>query len=302
MLKKSLLIYISLLLLITLMSCNDEDNPENPLIMTSSYPVFVIISELTGEHVKTDYIVPTGASPHTYMPKPSDVKKASSAAALFYVATNLDGWVTDFPSEVKVKLIDMLPEDEIIYFDCGHDHSEGPEEHHVHKEEIDPHFWLDPVLVNKILPRIVETLSEILPEYSEEFQQNADKFSTKLEQIHRETKTILEKVEGQEVFLHHPSFNYMLERYGFYYAGAIEESPGKEPSPKFIATLIAKIKQSGVKAIFSEPQLNSKNAEVIAQEAGVNLYELNPVGDSDNMKNYRDLLVKNAEIFRKALE
>lgn len=284
-----------------IVSCSKDNEAQKPLFMTSSYPVYSLVKEIAGDAVDVDYIVPTGASPHTYLPKPSDIKAASSALALFYIAENFDGWITKFPAEKKVRLIDMLPMDEIIFFSCGHDHSTDDSHHH-HDHEIDPHFWLDPLSVAAMLDELTSTMISLYPKAEKDFKENAKNFKSSLTEIHSELSEILQPVEDAKLFLHHPSFNYLIERYGLYYAGAIEESPGKEPSPKFIADLVNNIKNSGVKAIFSEPQLNGKTVQVIAKEAGVQVFELNPEGNSENMKTYREILLNNAGIIRKALE
>ncbi len=289
-----------LFVFVLLVSCSKKESPK-PMFLASSYPVYTILTEIAGDVVDVGYIVPNGASPHTYLPKPSDIKKSSSALALFYIAPNLDGWITDLPTENKIKLIDMVSIDDVIYFDCGHDHTDN-RVHEEHENVIDPHFWLDPFVVRSILPELTDAMVKLYPAGKESFKANAEKFSSNLEKLDVELKDIFQNIEGKDVFLHHPSFNYMLTRYGLFYAGSIEESPGKEPSPKFISNLVSDIKTSKVKAIFSEPQLNGKTAQVIANEAGVLLYELNPIGDSNTIKTYNQILLYNANTLKKALE
>ncbi|MBX3044472.1 MAG: zinc ABC transporter substrate-binding protein [Candidatus Kapabacteria bacterium] len=294
--------YILLFLLLYLVSCSSDSNDEKPLFLASSYPVYSILCEIAGDAIVVDYIVPTGASPHTYLPRPSDIKYASKALGLFYIAPNFDGWITKVPSKKKIKIIDMVSLDNIIFFSCNHDHSQDGSEHNHHDHEIDPHFWLDPLTVLQMIEPLTRAMAELYPEGKEEFIKNSEIFSKNLLKIDKNLTEILEPVRDMDVFLHHPSFNYMLERYGLWYGGAIEESPGKEPSPKFIAELVRKIKESGVKAIFSEPQLNGKNVKIIANEAAVEIYELNPEGNSESMRTYEDILIMNAKILRKALQ
>lgn len=289
-----------LFIFVLFVSCSKKESSK-PMFLASSYPVYTILNEIAGDVVDVSYIVPNGASPHTYLPKPSDIKKSSSALALFYIAPNFDGWITELPTENKIRLIDMVSIDDVVYFDCGHDHSiEGG--HEDHENVIDPHFWLDPFVVRSIIPELTDEMTKLYPSGKESFNTNAERFSASLEKLDVELKAIFKNIEGKDVFLHHPSFNYMLNRYGLIYAGSIEESPGKEPSPKFISNLVSEIKTSKVKAIFSEPQLNGKTAQVIANEAGVRLYELNPVGDYNTTKTYNQLLLYNANILKKALE
>jgi zinc transport system substrate-binding protein len=291
----------AILTVLFLISCNENRNTK-PLFMATSFPVYVILNELAGDVADIQYIVPTGASPHTYAPKPSDVKKCANSVALFYIADNFDGWISDIPAKNKIKLIDFVQEQDIIFFSCGHNHNESNITETEHNHEIDPHFWFDPLTVKGTLNQLTEKLIKLYPEGKEQFTKNSITFSKKLDSINIELTEILSIVKNKTVFLHHPSFNYLLKRYNMVYGGAIEESPGKEPSPRFLAELVNDIKSSGAKAIFSEPQLNLKTAKVIADESGVKLCELNPEGSSTKTKNYRDILIFNANVIKNGLE
>ena len=109
-------------------------------------------------------------------------------------------------------------------------------------------------------------------------------------------------VIGKPVFLFHPSFRYMLKRYKLIYLGAIETSPGKEPSPKYVLQIVEKINSSGAKALFTEPQLPNAPAKTIAEAAGVSLYELDPIGGVKGKMSYSDLILYNADLLAKALK
>jgi ABC-type Zn uptake system ZnuABC Zn-binding protein ZnuA len=79
----------------------------------------------------------------------------------------------------------------------------------------------------------------------------------------------------------HPAWNYFSKRYGLKVAGVIEESPGRESSPKHIAKIVSEIKRINSRIVFAEPQFNPKIAEVIAKEAGAKVLFLDPIGGAD---------------------
>ena len=76
----------------------------------------------------------------------------------------------------------------------------------------------------------------------------------------------------------HPSFSYFARRYNLHEVGTIEAAPGREPTPRHLQNLVAAIRRYGIKVVFAEPQLNPRVAEVIAQEAGVKVLRLDPMG------------------------
>ncbi|HRP01338.1 MAG TPA: metal ABC transporter substrate-binding protein [Candidatus Kapabacteria bacterium] len=293
---------ISILLALLLFNCSAEST--RPTIVVTSFPAASIIRELVGNSIDVDILVPSGASPHTYSPKPSDVKKSSYSLAFFSIADNLDGWSKNIKTKKHLQLINFLPDSLKLYFSEAHNHSHEGHNHddgHTHNNSLDPHFWFDPIAVKAILNPLSDTLSKLLPSHSASIKKNAELFAKRLDLIHKEVSSLTRNLVAKPLFLQHPSILYFAKRYNLEYMGSIEETPGKEPSPKYISEMVKEIKESQATAIFTEPQLNRKAAEIIAKEAGVLLFELDPVGGTNEIKNYSDLIIHNAKILVKAL-
>lgn len=271
--------------IIIISGCSGEKG-KVPKYAVTCLPLKFILMEIIGSEEEITLLVDAGYSPHTYSPQPSVLKKMEKAELIFFVEKDFDKWFIRQPFNNLKEVFKLLPESFILRFDENH---------------VDPHFWTDPLAVKTIIPDLTQILIEKEPEKAEIYKENANKFMDKLSQLDQKISEILEPVKGSEVFLFHPSFKYMLQRYGLIYAGSIEEFPGKEPSPKYIADFMSKVKISQTKAIFSEPQLSDKSAESIAESAGLNIYLLDPLGGIDNRNNYFNLMLYNAQILLRAL-
>jgi zinc/manganese transport system substrate-binding protein/manganese/iron transport system substrate-binding protein len=72
----------------------------------------------------------------------------------------------------------------------------------------------------------------------------------------------------------HDALGYFNAAYGITYVGSVIPSfdDNAEPSAAQIDKLVDAIKDSGVKAVFSEASVNPKAAKTIAEEAGVTVY------------------------------
>jgi zinc transport system substrate-binding protein len=127
------------------------------------------------------------------------------------------------------------------------------------------------------------------------YQANGSRFAVELDDLDRRLGEILSPVRGAAVVLHHPSVRYLLNRYGLRLLRVIEESPGKEPSPRYIQDLVNEMKAAGVKAVFNEPQLALRPVEVIAEAAGVPVKTLDPLGGEPGRETYSELLLFNAK-------
>jgi len=61
-------------------------------IVSSIYPVADMVRQVGGAHVDVTVVLPAGASPHTFEPKPSMLKKFSSAKIFFMIGAGLEFW------------------------------------------------------------------------------------------------------------------------------------------------------------------------------------------------------------------
>src|SRR5438477_9916657 len=131
-----------------------------------------------------------------------------------------------------------------------------------------PHFSLDPGMAATITRNILDGLARVAPQHRAIFEKNREAFLTRLEsEMAKWTKT-MEPVKGAKVVVYHPTFIYVLTRFGLVQVGMVEDRPGIPPSPGHLARLIAQMKQEKVKAVLLEPWNDRKLAERVAQEAG----------------------------------
>lgn len=275
---------------------------DQPTFAASIGPLAAILDELTSPRARVECILPPGASPHTYSTRPSDLRKIERGA-LFWVAPQLDGWAERLPAARKIEVLSLLPEPYRLGWGGLHaDHEHGDRNHAT--GDIDPHFWTDPLAIKAILPALVSKLSEIDPAGAQLYQSNAKRMGVRLDALHAELAKTLAPVRGRPVVLFHPSFRYLLRRYGLTLAAVIEPAPGKEPGPRGIMQLVARVKAAKARALFTEPQLSRRVAEAVAETAGLPLLELNPLETADPTKTRRieDLIRSNALILKKGLQ
>lgn len=263
-----------------------------PQYVATIQPLGSIIEQIVGDQAEVVRLLPGGASPHTYEPRPSDVKKANAANALFYISDHLDSWAKRLASKHPIEVIGFLPEPFHL-----EPLNEGPHDQDHDHGEIDPHFWLDPLAVKAIVPYLLKALDD-----SEANQHRAEQLIEELDSLNQWIEKALAPVKGKSVLLTHSAFQYYLKRYGIKIAGVIETSPGKTPSPKRIRELIDIVRKQNVAAILTEPQLSNNPARVIAEAVGVKLVEVNPLGGVEGLLRYQDLLRHNTKNLLEALQ
>lgn len=244
-------------------------------------PLQIILEPVVGERVAV--LLGPAASPHTHDPKPSDVREAASAAVLFYGASELDGWASELGAAASVSLLGLVPDSLRIDADGLYD----------------PHFWMDPLTVGSMLTAISDTLCHFDSENCRTFRTNARAFGSRLQAVHDSTTVMMRPARGASIVLSHPFLRYFARRYGLHVAAVVEEIPGSEPTIRDVQQMVRQAHETRAHAIFTLPQHPSRAAEVVSNETGMPLVELDPIGGGAN--GYTDLLYFNARKIRDAL-
>lgn len=295
-----------------------QDEPVS--VVVSMQPQYDLVRQITGDAANVSRILPVGASPHTFEPTPSDVVTLAGADL---IVTNgvIDDWLldavaasgTDAPVLTLLDELDFSPitgdehdhEGETHEEEHGEEHEEEhANEAHEHRyENANPHIWNDPLLMEEAVPVFVAALSQIDPAHAATFEANGETLRQSLRELNTELAGMLEPVQTAPFVPFHDAWPYFVRRYGLNQVAVIEPAPGREPTPSYLAEVLAQLATTGAKAIFNDAQLPPRPAEVAAEEAGVALYTLDPEGGGvDGEQRYQDLMRQNAGTILEALQ
>ena len=145
-----------------------------------------------------------------------------------------------------------------------------------HEHGENPHIWTDPKRAEQMVDTIADGLAAAYPSAADTIQDNAVAYTAKLAALDEWSRANIDTVPAaQRLFVsNHDAFGYFVEAYNIDYVGSVIPSfdDNAEPSAAEIDELVAAIKQTGTKAVFSEASLSPKTADTIAREAGVKVY------------------------------
>ena len=134
------------------------------------------------------------------------------------------------------------------------------------------------MLAQEICRKIAAAFIQADPGHRAQYEANLKNYLAALDELDREIEQHAQTWRLRDFVSFHPSFSYFARRYNLHEVGTIEAAPGREPTPRHLQNLVAAIRRYGIKVVFAEPQLNPRVAEVIAQEAGVKVLRLDPIG------------------------
>ncbi|MDX1649888.1 MAG: metal ABC transporter substrate-binding protein [Myxococcota bacterium] len=257
-------------------------------VAVTLHPLALVVREVGGEDVAVQVLVPPGASPHTFEPRPSDVARLTDAALFVRAGGGADHWAAG--------LADAAPEVPQLVFAEVLD-ARMPDVPRAHA-------WLDPLAVRDALaPAVAQRLAALDPERADAYRTRLADFQARLTALDREVRGILAEAPGRHFVALHAAWDAFARRYDLEMAGVVEAAPGQEPSPGRVAALVETARRLGVPAIVVEPQLSPRVARVIAAEFGGEVVTADPLGDPDDPERdtYAELVRFDARRFREAV-
>ena len=250
-------------------------------------PQKYFVEKIVKDKFTINVMVKPGASPHNFEPKPSQMKSLVASKVYFLIGDATEkNWIEKFKQNAK----NTLFVDTTIGFEkiemAKHEHEEVAQHDHKKDEKdeehdhsgLDPHIWLDPVLVKIQAKNIYEAMIKIDSANSDFYKTNYEEFLKELETLDSNIKTILAPHKDKAFMVFHPSWGYFAKRYDLEQISI--EIEGKEPKPNELVELIEESKKHDIKIIFVSPQFSQKSAQAISKNIGANVVAIDPLSDN----------------------
>ena len=129
-----------------------------------------------------------------------------------------------------------------------------------------------------MLNEIAHELSDLDPNNSDKYNQNAEKAMLKIDELINNIHRTINKNAQFVVF--HDAYQYFEKRFGLSTAGALTLNPDVLPGARQISDIQGVIIEKNIQCIFSEPQWNPKIIETIAKDTNIKTGVIDPLGSS----------------------
>lgn len=229
-------------------------------IVATIYPLGEFARAVAGEAAQVTVITSPGVEPHDFEPTAKDIVAMQEADLLLINGGEVDAW-TQGTTSVNGTIIMT----DVVAF---YEFADG---------SVDPHAWLDPVLVQGIVEHIHDALVVQDPDHAETYRLNTDAFLQDLRALDREYATALATCESHDIVVAHDAFGYLGRRYNFVVYAIAGLSPEDEPSAQNLAELTDLVREKNIPVIFFEELVSAELAQVIANETGARTMLLDPI-------------------------
>lgn len=254
-----------------------------PSIVATTTQVGDFTRQLVGDSADVTQLLSPGQSAHGFDPSAAQLLALADADALVVNGGGLESWLDDAVSASGFDGVLIDASTGIELYGTG-DHDEESADHAAEGDEADahdhgagnPHIWTDPELAEHMVENIAAGLATVPGVDTAELDANESAYLGQLAALDGwiEENVVRVPVEQRLLVTNHDAFTYFVDAYDITFVGSVIPSfdDNAEPSAAEIDDLVAKIRATGVHAVFSEASISPKAAETIAREAGVTVY------------------------------
>ena len=279
-------------------------------IAVSILPQKTFVEKIAGNKANVIAMVKPGSSPHTYDPKPSQLKEISNVQLYFPIEIEFENsWLDKFANQNKnMQIVSMTKGVQyILMTKHKHKHNHNHEGEHADYHEDDqhdneketyvkpdPHTWTSTLNVKIMAKNIYEALVRVDFVNKDFYKTNYLNFLEEIYIIDKKINEALINIPINSKFMvFHPSWGYFARDFGLIQFPI--EVEGKEPKPKVLLELIKKAKEENIKAIFTQSEFSDKSAKSIANELNIKVLKETPLSEdwSQNLINMANAIANN---------
>jgi ABC-type Zn uptake system ZnuABC Zn-binding protein ZnuA len=230
-------------------------------VVATTTQVADFAANVGGDRVQVTSLLKPNLDAHDYEPSPADVEAIARADLVLENGAGLETWLHDTitNSGFHGPLVDTS--------------------HGVRLRQVggatDPHIWQNPRNAQVMVANIERAMAAADSTHVGVFRANLAAYTKQLQALDAQVQRQIDSLANKKLVTNHDAFGYYIDRYGLQFVGSVIPSfdSSAELSGRDIRDLVAKIKATKVKAVFSETSLPPRTTETIAREAGVKVVE-----------------------------
>jgi manganese/zinc/iron transport system substrate-binding protein len=237
-------------------SGNSADH--RPRIVCTTGMVADLARNIGGRWVEVEQLMGEGVDPHLYKPSTIDVVKLSKADIILYSGLHLEGKMSEIFDRMAegnhrvVAVTADLPRDRLLEIAPG---------------QYDPHVWFDVALWSETTRGVEQALADYDPAHANDYRRQAASYRATLSELDGECRRRLAEIPATRRVLvtAHDAFHYFGRAYDVEVRAIQGVSTESEAGVREINELVDFMTKRGVKAVFVESSVSSRNVEALVE-------------------------------------
>jgi len=257
-------------------------NEQKVVAIASFFPLYEFTKEIGREKVDVTLLVPSGVEPHDWEPTIKNLQLMQQADVIIINGIGFENWIDNIDSvNSDVKVVDTSIGISIL--------------------ESDPHIWLNPVMAQKQVENIVDSLSKVDPLNEKYYKQNGISYIKKLDELDNKISYELSSCK-KDFISFHDAFSYFANQYDLNQHTVLKSNePHEEPTSKSLENIINLARDLDSNVIFTEEAVDKRASQVIANEIGGKVLTLSPLEVGDSQTDYIKKMEENLLHLKEAL-
>jgi zinc transport system substrate-binding protein len=228
-------------------------------VAAAFYPVAFAAQKVGGTRVGAANLTPVGAEPHDIELNSEQLDRLLEAKVAFVLGSDFQPAVEKAADRRDGSTVELLPK---LVDAKGRVAKEGK------AGGLDPHVWLDPVLMSQLVGEVERGLAAADPKGAATYQKNAQALQDRLAALDTRYRDRLTGCARDLLVTSHEAFGYLANRYGLRQEGVAGLSPDTEPDPARLGDLAQLARNQGVTTVFTEETVSPRIAQTLARDAG----------------------------------
>ncbi len=269
-------------------------------VVVSIPPLASLTRAVAGDRIEIQTLVDQAVSPHVYALKPSDIQKISNADLIFWIGISYESFLDKALKNYTSQAIALIDTPSLTLYplrtsECDHQGCH----HDLDPLQRDGHIWLDPDNGIILAQEIMNQLVRLDPESQEFYQKRFQDLKQRLELLKLEIGKILHPHQKRGFLVFHDGYQYFEKAFNLKNGQVMSLVPDVNPSIKRLSKLRHLIQQNQIQCLFSETQFSPRLMQTLAQETGLKIGTLDPLGNAG--ASYEDLLRNLAYAFDRTM-
>ncbi|MFO7765368.1 MAG: zinc ABC transporter substrate-binding protein [Pelovirga sp.] len=290
---------LSLVLLFVFCSTLQADQHAAPRVVVSIKPIHALAAAVMEGVGDPQLIIKGAGSPHGYSLRPSEARMLAEADLVVWIGEGLETFLAQPLENLAVQAdhltlaqalsSHMLPirdggawerhaHDDHAHDDHAHDNHAHDNHAHDNQSELDHHIWTSPLVAKEIVELIADKLVTMDPTRAAKYRANAVSTRERLDQLYQDVKAQVQPVASVPYLVFHDAYQYFERDFDLSAVGSVTIDTERTPGVRRVNDVREKIVALNARAVFSEPQFQSRLVDTVLEGTGAGAGVLDPVG------------------------
>jgi len=270
-------------------ACGSGASPSGKLRVVAAFYPLAWAARQVAPDADVEDLTPHGGEPHDLQLNARQRLDVQRAAFVFLLGRGFQPEVQRAANDARGRVVDLLAGLSLL----------------PSKEQgiaADPHVWLDPVLMKKIVGEIAERMATADIPNGDGYRQRASALEQTLAALDDTYRSSLLRCSLKTIVTTHEAFGYIAEEYGLRQIGLTGVTPEAEPSAAAIGRVHDAARRGDVGAIFYEATDEGRRiGRSVASDVGLPALPLNTLESDPAPQNYVSQMQANLTSLRRGL-